>query len=111
MSIYDTNFSDEPGTSFFYGPAHMQIAAAMAVQATGERWGRLFRRYLYEPLGMTGVANYLLPTTENPRAAGGLVMSGENYAKLLTALVGGALLTEESMFELTRDHTPIGTRF
>ena len=111
MSIYENHFSDEPGTSFFYGPAHMHIAAAMAVQATGQPWGRLFRRFLYQPLGMTGFSNYSLPTIENPRASGGLVMSGENYAKLLTALISGELLTAESIAELTRDHTPLGTRF
>ena len=83
----------------------------MAAQATGDRWGRLFRRYLYDPLGMTGTTGYSLPSIENPRASGGLVMNADNYAKLLTALTNGTLLSAESMTELTRDHTPIGTRF
>ena len=111
MDIYQNHFSFEPGTTYFYGPAHMHIAAAMAAQATGDRWGRLFRRYLYEPLGMTGTTGYNLPSIENPRASGGMVMNADNYAKLLTALMNGTLLSAESMIELTRDHTPIGTRF
>lgn len=111
MSIYEGHFSYEPGEAFYYGPAHMHVAAAMAAQATGQSWGELFRSRLYEPLGMTGITGYRLPSTENPRASGGLVMTGENYAKLLTALVAGELLSPESVTELTRDHTPVGTRF
>ena len=111
QTIYDDFFSYEPGESYYYGPAHMHIAAAMLVAATGESWGDLFRRLMYEPLGMSRLTAYQLPSTDNPRASGGLLASPQNYAKILTALVKSELISEDSMQELTRDRTPVGTQF
>lgn len=109
--IYEEFFGNEPGESFYYGPAHMHIAAAMVTAATGENWEGLFRRLLYEPLNMTSLTGYQIPSTDNPRASGGLISTPNNYAKVLTSLVNNELLSQESMQELTRDRTPIGTQF
>ena len=45
-------FAYEPGTTFYYGPIHLHIAAAMAVSATGLRWNQLFRQYVGAGLGI-----------------------------------------------------------
>ena len=109
QEIYAQNFTYEPGTTFFYGPAHMQIAAAMAEAATGEGWGALFERLLRAPLGLSRRTFYAVASAENPRAAGGVVSTAADYALILRALMGGELLSASALEALTRDHTPAGT--
>ena len=104
-AIYTDNFTFEPGSNYFYGPAHMQIAAAMITAATGERWNALFRRLIYRPLELS-VTSYPTPSLTNPRAGGGAVSNADDYGRILSALSAGTLLSAESVSELTRDHTP-----
>ena len=106
--IYDRYFTYDPGTTYFYGPAHLHIAARMAEVATGETWVGLFRRLIYVPLGLEGMTTYTLPSINNPRASGGAIASAANYAKILTSIVAGTLLSSESLNTLTQDRTPQG---
>lgn len=46
QTIYAEYFTFELGRSFFYGPAHMHLAATMVVVATGEDWNRLLQRLI-----------------------------------------------------------------
>ena len=106
--IHDDFFTWEPGTAFYYGPPHMQVAAAMASATTGERWNRLFRDHVATPLGLPASAAFAVPSLDNPRAAGGATASGEDYAAVLTALVAGELLSPASLEVMAADHTGDG---
>lgn len=77
-----------PGTRFDYGSTHLHVAARMAEVATGKTWDALFDEQLRVPLGLPPeVTFYTLPVigngTRNPRIAGGLVASANEYAPLL----------------------------
>ena len=93
-----------PGGTFYYGPAHMQVAAAMAVAVSGKRLNALFREHLVDPLGLTSVF-FAHPSLDNPRAGGAGTASATDYATILTALAKGELLSPESLTRLTEDHT------
>lgn len=105
QEIYSTLFAHEPGEVFVYGPAHLQVAGAMVTEATGETFHRLFRNQVGEPLGLKTLTSFGVPSLANPRVAGGALGSAEDYAKVLTALSSGALLSPESMEVLGRDRT------
>ncbi|MFK8052160.1 MAG: serine hydrolase domain-containing protein [Woeseiaceae bacterium] len=77
-----------PGTTFHYGPVHMQVAAAMAEVATGQSWGEIVAQTLAAPLG----ANSLVFDGNNPRASGGATANAIDYALFLEAQLTGALL-------------------
>ncbi|MEM6640015.1 MAG: serine hydrolase domain-containing protein [Pseudomonadota bacterium] len=79
----------EPGTTFFYGPVHMQIAAAMAEVATGQAWRELVTLALTQPLGMTSTRF----EGTNPRASGGAISSAQDFATFLQSHLSGALLS------------------
>lgn len=77
-----------PGTTFHYGPVHMQVAAAMAEVASGQRWQEVVELTLAIPyqLGSIGFAG------NNPRASGGATSSAEAYAKFLQVQLSGNLI-------------------
>ena len=106
--IHDTQFAFDPGTTFYYGPAHQQVAGAMAAAATGRRWNRLFREQIGDPLGLEPTTGFALPSLDNPRVAGGGTASANDYGTILTALVGGALLAQASVEVMSADHTGDG---
>ncbi len=107
-TIHDTLFTYEPGSTFHYGPAHLQIAAAMATSTTGDRWNRLFRDRIGAPLGLALSTGFALPSLENPRAAGGGTGSAADYAAVLTALAAGELLDPATVERMSADHTGDG---
>lgn len=109
--IYEDYFEFEPGTTFYYGPSHLHIAAAMVEKATNETWNRLFRRLIYNELNLSDMTAYVIPSLRHPRASGGAIASANDYAKILTALVNDSLLNEQSLNELSQDRTPLGTEF
>ncbi len=91
-SIHDTLHRHEPGEVFFYGPAHMHVAAAMAERATGKAWGRIFEEEVVSPLGLDPRTAYTIASPQNPRVAGGVDTSGADYAVFLTELIAGRYL-------------------
>lgn len=103
QAIHDDLFAFEPGTTFYYGPSHLQIAAAAA--ADGARWNRVFRDQVGTPLGLAGTTAFALPSLDNPRAAGGGTASADDYGAVLTALAAGELLAPATVAELVADHT------
>ena len=104
QEIAEEWMSYTPGSTFYYGPAHMQVAAAMAVALTGKRLNALFREHLTDPLGLTSVF-FIHPSLDNPRAGGAGTASAVDYAAILTALAKGELLSPASLALLTQDHT------
>ncbi len=110
-AIYEEHFQFEPGTTFYYGPSHLHIAANMAEKATNETWNRLFRRLIYDALNLSDMTAYIIPSLRHPRASGGAIASANDYAKILTALVSGSFLSEQALNELSQDRTPLGTEF
>jgi len=108
QEIYDQAFEfSPPGSTFFYGPGHMYIAAAMALEVRTEfTWNKIFRNEIGDPLNLAPLAGFLLPSPLNGRPSGGVVMSAKDYATILTALLAGELLSEESVTQLSADRTP-----
>ena len=97
-------FAYEPGTTFYYGPIHLHIAAAMAVSATGLRWNQLFRQYVGAGLDLRcrrALSFQVLRT----RASGGGTASASDYATILQSYINGAILTAESVSQMSQDRT------
>jgi CubicO group peptidase (beta-lactamase class C family) len=94
-----------PGTDFFYAGTHLQVAGLMAVKARGlPGWAELFAEFKLQT-GLFPNADYDLPSVSNPRLAGGMHWTGEEYLDFLGALKRGALLNADLMRALLTDHT------
>lgn len=103
-AIHDDWFFDLPGTTYYYGPSHMQILGAIAQAATGLDWATIARQQLIDPLGMADT-EYVNPSVDNPRLAGGATLSARDLEAFLIAMLDRSRLptTFEAMIT---DHTP-----
>jgi len=88
----------EPGKVFSYGGNSMQVAGRMAEIATGEAWDDLFIAETVTPLGLTAT-DYATASTEpgyvrntNPRIAGGIRSTLEDYGKAVDMVLGWGCL-------------------
>ena len=96
-----------PGQEFHYGSSHLQVAGLMAIKARGvpiATWQDLFTEFKVQT-GLFPTATYDLPSASNPRLAGGMHWTGEEYMAFLKALKNGTLLPT-TMTEFLADHTP-----
>lgn len=94
-----------PGQQFFYSNAHLQVAGLMAIKARGvATWQDIFAEFKTQT-GLFATAAYDLPSASNPRLAGGMHWTGDEYFAFLKALKNGALLNAASMSQLLTDHT------
>ena len=94
-----------PGQQFFYSDAHHQVAGLMAVKARGVAgWQDLFTEFRTQT-GLFPASTFDVPSATNPRLAGGMNVSAEDYMAFLKALKDGALLNAGSMSQLLADHT------
>jgi len=92
-----------PGTEFFYGPSHMQVAGAMLIQALGlNNWSEVFTEFKSET-GLFENSNYSLPSISNPRLAGGMEWTASDYMEFLAALYHGNLLNQVYRDQLFKD--------
>jgi CubicO group peptidase (beta-lactamase class C family) len=107
QTYYEENVTFEPGTHFYYGPAHLHLAAAMAEEATQEDFTSLFEEEVAQVVGMKEGATFRKPSDEHPNPAGGAYLSADDYEKFLLAMLRGEILSA-SHDEMHRDHTPIG---
>ena len=79
----------EPGKVFSYGGNSMQVAGRMAELATGKAWDDLFIDEMATPLGMNATDFATSSTepgyvrTDNPRIAGGVRSTLEDYGKVV----------------------------
>ncbi len=78
-----------PGKVFSYGGNSMQVAGRMAELATGKAWDDLFIAEMVTPLGMNATDFATASTAPgyvrntNPRIAGGVRSTLENYGKVV----------------------------
>jgi len=94
-----------PGTNFYYASTHLQVAGAMAIMARGKAtWQDLFSEFQSET-GLFPTGTYDLPSSTNPRLAGGMHWTGREYLDFLKALRDGKLLSARLMAQLLQDHT------
>ena len=94
-----------PGSEFDYSSVHLQIAGLMAVRATAaEGFGAVFAAW-QEKTGLFPSGAFDLPSRDNPRLAGGMHWTGEEYLAFLRALYHEELLqpaTRRAMLEPQR---------
>ena len=98
-----------PGQEFYYASTHLQVAGLMAIKARGvASWQDVFTEFKTQT-GLFATSTYELPSASNPRLAGGMLWTGEEYMAFLKALRDGALLNAASMSNLLADHTATAT--
>jgi CubicO group peptidase (beta-lactamase class C family) len=90
--IHDAGLQAPPDTSFDYGGAHMQIAAAMVQARENKGFETVMRETLLTPLGLTTETRYPLLGGENTRIAGSMRSTPAEYGKILQALLAGTLV-------------------
>lgn len=89
-----------PGRVFHYNSLHLQVAGLMAVRASGAAsWASLFRQF-QQSTGLFGTSAYDLPSTSNPRLAGGMHWTGQEYIDFLRALAKQQLMSRPLQAEL-----------
>jgi CubicO group peptidase (beta-lactamase class C family) len=101
-----------PGTRFDYGSTHLHVAARMAEVVTGDSWNEIFATQLRDPLGLpSDLVYYANPIaasgTDNPLPAGGLIVSMQEYERLLHFVFDkgrwqGATLLRPEIFDVQR---------
>ncbi|WP_413291514.1 serine hydrolase [Bdellovibrio sp. HCB337] len=104
-NIANTNSGNgkTPGQEFYYSGTHMQVAGLMAVKARGvANWQSVFSEFKTQT-GLFSSGAYDLPSSTNPRLAGGMHWTGEEYMAFLKALKDGNLLNTSSMSLLLAD--------
>lgn len=93
-----------PGNGFNYNSAHMQVAGAMAVHASAAgTWHALFAAFKDET-GLFPNSDYDLPSASNPRLAGGMHWTGEDYVDFMRAYRDGSF-APRAFGEAVVDHT------
>ena len=109
ISIASTNAGNgiTPGQEFYYASTHLQVAGLMAVKARGvASWQDVFNEFKTQTgLFPNPSSTYDLPSSGNPRLAGGMHWTGEEYLDFLKALKGGSLLNAATMNQLLTDQT------
>ena len=102
QQIYNTNKDNniEPGGQFYYSSTHLQIAGLMAINAGGyPSWTKVFDDFKLRT-GLFSHSTYDLPSATNPRLAGGMHWTGEDYLEFLRTLYKGQLLSDNMRKEL-----------
>jgi CubicO group peptidase (beta-lactamase class C family) len=99
LNLPNANFSDcvetildnnpeisQPGNEFFYASSHLQVAGLMAVHARGmSSWTQVFDNFKLETQLFT-LSAYDLPSSSNPRLAGGMHWQATEFLEFLSAL-------------------------
>jgi CubicO group peptidase (beta-lactamase class C family) len=96
QEIYTANLGTAaaPGTEYEYSGSHLQIAGLMEIEATGlESWAQIFAAFKGRT-GLFATSVYDLPSETNPRLAGGMTWTAEEYLGFLRALYAGDLLED-----------------
>lgn len=107
INIANTNSANglTPGQEFYYSSTHLQVAGLMAMRARDlATWQEIFTEFKTQT-GLFANSTYDLPSATNPRLAGGMHWTGEDYMAFLRALKNGSLLNAASMGQLLADHT------
>lgn len=100
-----------PGEQFYYGGVSMHVGGRIAEVVSGKSWNALFVERIAAPLGMSQTDFYAYGPTENPRPAGDVRSSVDDYARFLNMILQGGtadgkrILTEASVTEMHKDQT------
>jgi len=98
-----------PGTEFYYANTHLHVAGAMAIKAYGKSsWQDLFTEFKTET-GLFSTSTYDLPSSTNPRLAGGMHWTGNEYFAFIKAFKNGSLLSSTLMNEMYSDQIASAT--
>lgn len=105
----NANKTANPGEQFYYSSNHMQVAGLMAVKAAGlSSWTQVFANFK-TATGLFASSTYDLPSSTNPRLAGGMHWTANDYMAFLKALSSGTLLNSTLMTQLLTDQTAAAT--
>ena len=107
ISIANTNTGNgpAPGSQFFYVGTHQHVAGLMAVKARGvASWQDVFAEFKAQT-GLFSTTTFDIPSLSNPRIAGGMHFTGDEYLAFLRALKDDRLLNAASMSQLLADYT------
>lgn len=108
--VYAGGVDYVPGTRFTYGSKHMQVAALMVAEATGEAPSDWMRETLFDPVGMSDATYFPDVFGDNPAYAASLRSTANDYALMLTALLKGELVTDWGGFLADRVGNKPGNR-
>jgi len=114
QKAYEANVAGAPtpGSEFDYSSTHLQIAGLMAVRAAGVAdFADLFAAW-QDKTGLFPSGAFDLPSATNPRLAGGMHWTGEEYLGFLRALYDGKLLgeaTRTAMLANQRGEAKVGS--
>lgn len=112
QKAYEANVpsAPPPGSEFYYSSTHLQIAGLMAVQAAGVGgFADLFAAW-QKKTGLFPSGAFDLPSATNPRLAGGMHWTGEEYLGFLRALYHGRILetdTRSAMLQSQRGEAKV----
>ncbi|MBU3915617.1 beta-lactamase family protein [bacterium] len=109
--IYNTNINNniEPGSQYYYSGSHLQIAGLMAINAGDySNWTAVFNDFKIRT-GLFSHSTYDLPSLSNPRLAGGMHWTGDDYHAFLRALYSGQILSAGMRAELWDDQRGAAT--
>lgn len=106
QEIHDGGTDTLPDQSFNYGSEHMQIAALAMISARNRSIDIIMRERLLDRLGVSTETRSTLGSGDNPNYGGALRSTGEDYAKVLAAILKGDIFRNRSGFLLDR----VGTR-
>jgi CubicO group peptidase (beta-lactamase class C family) len=86
--ISESTLDADPGARFDYGSTHLAVAGRMAEVVTGRLWNDLFGELIRDTIGMPSDIVYYTNAlraegTANPLLAGGLLVSMNEYERLL----------------------------
>ena len=102
-SIYEeVPLVGQPGQVYSYNSNHLQLAAGLAVAATGLPIEQVVRKYLLRPLNMTD-SHY---AGKCPDFAGSLVTTGRDYERFLQGVLAYDFPSAELVLESEKDATP-----
>jgi CubicO group peptidase (beta-lactamase class C family) len=97
----DNTSAPVPGTEFYYGSAHMQVAGLMAMNAVGaSSWGEIFNDFKTDT-GLFANGVFDLPSLQNPRLAGGMHWIATDFLAFLQALHEQSILSPMLIAEMT----------
>jgi CubicO group peptidase (beta-lactamase class C family) len=100
-------FAFVPQSTYFYGPAHFHILAAMAQVATKLSWQEIFETRVGQVLGMSAT-RYIIPSANNPLVSGGALISANDMDVFMRAMLqrDSNVLPPELWTAMLQDQTP-----
>ena len=92
-------------TEFHYGPNHLQVAGLMAIKASNSKdWTELFNTFKKEN-NLFADSVYDLPSSSNPKLAGGMHWSADEYLEFLEKLYTQKILSPTLIAQMSSDQS------